>query len=81
MTAHTEFPIIAVSKITPTNSLTHEKLISTQLQFITLGADESTGDRRLLYSLQQCTRNFYNPIARLAAQSTQVSCHCFIISY
>lgn len=39
---------------------------------ITLGVDGSTGDRRLLFSLQQCARNIFNPVARIASQSQQV---------
>ena len=49
-----------------------DKTISSQLQMITLGADGSAGDRRLLFSLQQCARNFFHPVARIASQSPQV---------
>lgn len=58
--------IVVVSKASEA-PLTVDRPLSSQLQVVTVTGDGTNGDKRILNSLQQCTRHFYQPLIRAAA--------------
>ena len=75
-----ENSIIALAKLQSVYTITRDKSISSQIQIITLPSafdgtnnqnfnNNDSGERRILNSLQQYTKNFYTPLVRFAGQA------------